>query len=145
MPRFLCLKTRNNRVPATSLSAWLLHSPSIWDLRETSSLLYVSKLYRRPGREESEGLCLGLCLSWDLGSGEGSLSHPFTIPAHCLWHHMRTAELPGQTPSSPFIFTKQLPHSWHFIYCFLPVIGSRQIWWLWGEGPSEMMTLVHIF
>lgn len=27
----------------------------------------------------SESLCLGLCPSWDLGSGEGSHSHPFTI------------------------------------------------------------------
>lgn len=54
---------------------------------------------------------------------------------------MRTAGHPGQTPSSPFSFTKQLPHEWNFTYCSLLVHGSGQIWWLWGEGPSQLMTL----
>lgn len=37
------------------------------------------------------------------GSGEGSHSHPFTTPAHRLWHGMGTTELAGHTPSSPCI------------------------------------------
>lgn len=53
-------------VPATSLLAWVVTiSYYLGYLIKAGSLLYVSKLCQRPGRGESESLCLGLCPSRD--------------------------------------------------------------------------------
>ena len=96
-------------VPATSLPAWC-YSPQCWGSERNLFCAACSRTVpvAREGRVREPGL--GLCPSWDLGSGEGSHSHPFTVPAHCRWRHRGTAGLPGHIPSSPFIFTKQLPH-----------------------------------
>lgn len=63
-------------VPVTSLLTWVVTiSYYLGYFIKAGSLLFVSKLCRRPGRAESESLCLRFCPSRDLVSGEGSHSH----------------------------------------------------------------------